>query len=254
MRRPLAVIELLSPIFCGDWASYGEGVQLAPECPPGAIVLADLVQRPAVLRAILERRAAMLRCEDLRPVASAWVMRYLALLLPPVMAAATVLRRVFPLAVDRVSISLDEEGNVRVFHLPHLGDVRPDAGAPLRYGSLMDDHLAPLFAAIVHGTRLPQKILWSNAARRLATLFDEAIPRLDEPAVAAVDRAWLLETPCWGASRANPMYASPDNTVLKAQGGDKVHRDCCLNYRLPGEGYCGACPLDQTRGAWVQWG
>lgn len=78
-------------------------------------------------------------------------------------------------------------------------------------------------------------------------------------ALIAADRAYLLEQEKWPDGRRNPLFGRRKQaTSQSSQQSSRdepilLHRQCCLHYRLPGETYCGACPLSpalrQARGA-----
>lgn len=126
-----------------------------------------------------------------------------------------------------------------------------EAGTAARYGPLVMDHCAPLFAAMERHTRLPAKVSWSNAARHLEAVLEQAAALAPQQPRIAHDAAQLLHSPHWASQppRANPLYRAQRHVrIARADGGwgDEValHRECCLYHLLPGDGYCGRCPLD----------
>ncbi|RRH92377.1 siderophore-iron reductase FhuF [Variovorax beijingensis] len=251
---PLAgrlVIALLEPLFPGALAVHAERLQCADAVPAGALRVADLAHSRPLLADVLHlhaRARGAAGARDLRPVASAWSLDYLSALLPPVVAAASVLQHVFPVSAEHIWVRLDDKGTPSSFHVLHLGDARRGADAAQRYAPLLWQHLQPLFTALCSLTRLAPKILWGNTARHLEPIFDMALAATGGAAHIAHDRDRLLHHPAWPdeARPANPLHARCREVrpVDAGQGRPvKLHRQCCLYYLLPCEDYCGACPL-----------
>jgi ferric iron reductase protein FhuF len=222
------VIPLLEPLFPGELAVHGEKLQCADAVPPGALRVADLAQSPAPLADVLQRNARYrgVAGTDLRAVASAWSLEYIAMLLPPVMAAASMLQHVFPVAAEHTWVRLDAHGGPASFHIRHMG--RP----------LLWQHLAPLFEALAGTTRLAPKILWSNTVRLMEPVFDVALAATGGAPSILRDRQLLLHSATWpNELRPNPLHGRERSHPVK------LHRECCLNYLLPHEHHCNACPL-----------
>lgn len=243
------MIALLEPIFQGDWRPYGDSLSCGP-APDGAVAVTRLLADDALLDMLVRRYAAHLDTDDMRPAASAWSNAYLEALLPPVAAAATLLGHVFPAAAADMALTLDEHGAPVAFHIASEGAALSGADAYRRYHALLIEHLTPLFAHLARRCRVPEKILWGNVARFLDNLFREA-GELSEAAgkLAARDGAALLEQPQRPNGGRNPLYTRARTVLVPAtqDGGERqvtLHRQCCLYYLLPGEGYCGRCPLD----------
>jgi ferric iron reductase protein FhuF len=234
------VIPLLQPLFPGELAVHGEKLQCAAAVPPGAVRVAELVQSPALLAGVLRQNARYrgVAGTDLRPVASAWSLEYIAMLLPPVMAAASMLQHVFPIAAEQAWVRLDAHGAPAGFHIRHIGRPHHGADAAERYAPLLWQHLAPLFEALAASTRLAPKILWSNTARLMEPVFDVALAATGGATSIVRDRQQLLHSAAWpGAPRPNPLHGRERKHPVK------LHRECCLNYLLPHEHHCNACPL-----------
>ncbi|WP_395350979.1 siderophore-iron reductase FhuF [Variovorax sp. UC122_21] len=248
------MIPLLKPLFQGELAEIGEKLQCAATPPVGALRVSDLLRSEAVLADIIARQARWRRVSsgDLRAVASAWTLDYLSTLLPPVVAAASVLQHAFPMAAAQVWLRMDDDGNPLDFHILSLGEARHGTGTAQRYGPLLRQHLQPLFETLRALTRVPTRLLWSNTARYLEPVFDQALALTGGSAPIARDRDRLLHEPAWpgadggAATVANPMQRR-QRVVQRLHEGRpvalKLHRHCCLYHLLPGEGYCGACPL-----------
>jgi len=246
------LIPLLSPLFQGALASVGEKLQCAAAVPSDAICVEDLLQ-PETLRATLQRQAGFRRetGSDLRAVASAWALEYVGALLPPVVAAASVLQHVFPMVAAQVWVQLDPHGNASAFHLREMGGPRAGRSPAECYGPLLWQHLRPLFAALVELTHVAPKLLWGNVSRNLEPIFDQALALTGGSVSILQDREHLLLSPEWPADGGGPPCANPlrgrQRVVHRLHGGErtsmKLHRQCCLFHLLPGETYCGACPL-----------
>ncbi|MFN3988504.1 MAG: siderophore-iron reductase FhuF [Rhodocyclaceae bacterium] len=240
---------MLKPLFPGKLAAYAEALTCGDTASPGLLPLSELLDSPTSLDQLLARQAHLLGCSDRRPVASAWMLKYVGLLLPPVAAAATVLEHVFPVGVECLALRLDEHGTPRAVVIPHLGEHAHGLSSRERYDTLLDSHLTPLIDALSARARLPTKILWGSVSRHLAPLLDQAaVFANDLPPLAmrvAADKDYLLGHEKWPDGRRNPLFGRRRFTTPPDSKATPVllHRQCCLYYRLPGEGYCTACPL-----------
>jgi len=244
------MIPLLAPIFRGELAHLGEGLQCARTPPPGAVRVADLLQPGSRLAEVLRTHARFRRHGDAdqRAVASAWTLRYAEVLLPPVVAAASMLHHVFPLSAEQTWVRLDGNGDVVDFHIVELGESRRGASTAERYAPLLREHLAPLFDALAGLARIAPKILWGNVSRHLEPILDQGLQLTGGSAGIAQDRTWLLYEAEWpgAGTGANPLHGTRREVMRRHEGRDiplRLHRQCCLYHLLPGEGYCGACPL-----------
>ncbi|WP_148713619.1 siderophore-iron reductase FhuF [Chitinolyticbacter meiyuanensis] len=239
------MIPLLQPLFRGDWSAYAETLVCAP-APADAIPVSALIGQPPLLQDVLAKQARYRRAHgtDLRAVASAWAMDYLWALLPGVVAAASVLQHRFAMAPDTLAVQFNAIGLPTAFYLRDEGKALPGSDTMARYGELLHGHLLPLFAALTAQSRVPRKILWGSAARYIEGILDQAQAQLGRLPGLLADRDLLLEQPTWPGGERNPMHArrrcvaQPDQAAPLA-----LHRQCCLYYLLPGEDYCGACPL-----------
>lgn len=242
------MIGLLEPLFRGAWAPYGETLACAAQPPADALRVADLLCDPALLANALRRHAAHLGASgDLRPVASVWSLHYLWALLPPVVAAASVLQHAFPVLPTQMSVTLNGAGEPTCFYIPDEGATCAGAGTASRFDGLLRGHLQPLFAALSRQARVAPKILWGNAARYLDSIFEQALRLAHDAPAIAQDREHLLNMPVWADGSNNPLHTRQREAMhIEEDGGASaitLHRQCCLYYLLPGEGYCHACPL-----------
>ncbi len=242
------MLALLEPIFQGAWRPYGATLTCASAMPPDALAVSRLLADEALLGEMLQRQAHRLGSGDLRVAASWWSNAYLEALLPPLAAAATLLHHGLPATANDMALSLDRQGSPAVFHITSLGLPLDGADAQQRYGALITDHLAPLFARLAALAGVPPKILWGNASRFLDNLLREAASLPGAAARVAADRSALLEQAHWADGSRQPLHARARTIrIVDGGGGDArvtLHRQCCLYYLLPTEGYCGRCPLD----------
>ncbi|QNK71393.1 siderophore-iron reductase FhuF [Variovorax sp. PAMC26660] len=251
LPRP-SVIALLEPIFRGELAPLGERLVCTRDLPPDALRVADLASSTEMLAGVLHRHAKFRRVEDndLRAVASAWSLAYLSVLLPPVVAAASVLQHGFPVAASQMWVQFDGRGAPSHFHIRELGAPLHGTDTAQRYAPLLWHHLAPLFEAVAGLTRLAPKILWGNVARVLEPILDQAVALTGGAAPITQDRAHLLQSAAWPQAATNPLHGR-QREVVQWRGGrqvpTKLHRQCCLNHLLPDEAACSACPLALPR-------
>lgn len=240
------MIPLLAPLFPAEWAAFAEPLQVCATPPADAVCVARLIDQPQLLARALQRYADELGVHgpDLRAVASAWTLDYVWTLLPGIVAAASVLQHGFAVAAADLYVQLGAHGRAQAFYLRGEGEAQTGLSTAARYDTLLWRHLQPLFAALHQHSRLPRKILWGNAARHLETLLDHALSATGHAPHVAADRAVLLDHAQWPDGRRNPLFSTPCS-VLKpgAAAPLTLHRQCCLFNRLPGEDYCGACPL-----------
>lgn len=242
------MIPLLAPLFQGDWTAYADKLSCAAEWPAGTVPVAHLLGCGPLLGATMLRYAAHRNVSgnDLRAAASAWSLEYLWALLPATAAAASVLQHVFPMRAEDVALSLNDFGAPIRFHIRHEGCAAPASPPAVRYGPLLDAHLDPIFKAISRQTRVTLKILWGNTARYLEAILDQALVLTGNAERIALDKQILLQRPVRPDGSPNPLFG---RQRISARNEDRattpllLHRQCCLFYRLPGQSYCGACPL-----------
>ena len=237
------MIPMLEPLFRGDWAPLGEAL-VCGDAPAGALPVQVLVRDEARLHEVMANHARHrgVTGADLRAPASAWVLDYLGVLLPPVVSAASVLQHGFPVQAEQMWVQLDTRGSAHTFGVPHEGRPQPGAGTAARYEALLEGHLGPLFEAVARHTRVARKILWGSTARRLDAIWEQALRLPGVPASVEADRDALLAHAHLPDGRPNPMHGAR-RVVSFPEGPVRLHRQCCLYYLLPHEGYCGACPL-----------
>jgi len=212
---------------------------IAPDADTPLVDAAALLQ-PARLKAQLDVAAAQAPQVDRRAVVSMWSAWYLAILIPPALAALSARARAPSLRPADVSFSLAAEGHVTgvAFARCETGD--GDAFA--RLTGLVRAHLEPFVAALV-AEGASARLIWGNAAP-YAHWAAEALSAGDGGAAAMR----LLSAPVLADGEANPLY---DRLRAVDENGARVmrRRVCCLRYLLPDMPDCGAsCPLPEVRG------
>ena len=231
----------LAPFFPGPLRPYGEGLTARPAPPdakPGAR-LADIDGIAELVRGY----GKALGATDLPALASWWTRRYCLAIVPPVLVSAVVLERALPVSLDAIEVSLARDCRAERIH---IGDTRTVIGHDfvVAIDLLVRQNLAPIFQAMAP-LRASPRVLWSHAAEFVQTVGEVLC---GHPAVEASRRAALAE---WlaNAGALGPAYRPLTPRQLPSKqasiDGDarRVRRVCCLNYRLPGEDYCGVCPL-----------
>jgi ferric iron reductase protein FhuF len=249
------MLDVLQPIFRGDWAKYGESLELAgtPCVRPS---IAQWLAEPAQLESALARHAEALNsARDRKAVASHWMLRYLTALLPPIVALSSLLKYRVPADWRAMALTLNEQGAPEVFAVNHAGVPLPNADCAARYDSLLWQHLEPLIRQLNHQTKTPIKTLRGSVRRILIEIFGHALQLVkDDAALSSAlmeDRHWLLESPIWPDGRRNPLFLRHRCVLVSHPDGarlERLHASCCLAYRLPALEHCHACPLSPPRG------
>lgn len=237
------MMTLLEPLFQGEWASAGETFSdLA--APQTAIPLSHLYQDPGLLRMLLELHAQALGSDNLRPVAVSWALNYFWTLFPPFIAAASILQHRFSL--QAASFTFNDDGTPACIYLARQGE--SIIGSPMaeRYDELVWQHLQPLIEVLAQQGKVSRRLLWGNATRRLKNVMEPIILKTEGAAHCQQDQQALLFEARWPDGRINPFFA-PSKQIKKVVNQQittlDLHRECCLFYMIPHEGYCIACPL-----------
>jgi ferric iron reductase protein FhuF len=232
------MLAVLAPIFHGPLAPYADTLVLPGE-KPGAMPLSELIA-PAGLDAALERVATHFGGDDRRVLASLFSIHYVHILMPVMVVAQLVLGRHLPVAVDALSVVLDEDGLPDHFVLPHDGHADDEGDPFVRFQPLIFDHLEPVFRALSARSGLSAKVLWTNAANLYEAILRELEGAGFSPGVVAAGER-LVNSPRWPDGRRNPFHA-PVRYVEGPGGERRWRRVCCVSYLLPERGYCSNCP------------
>ncbi|MFC5996793.1 (2Fe-2S)-binding protein [Pseudonocardia hispaniensis] len=118
----------------------------------------------------------------------------------------------------------------------------PAAAARAFTDLLVEEHLAPLVAAVRAQVRISERLLWGNAASSVAA--GKRLIGTGRPAAAAraarIAGAVLDRGPFTGSGERLPP--SPPDVEWTFR-----RRSCCLYYRVEGGGICGDCVLGAAR-------
>jgi ferric iron reductase protein FhuF len=213
---------------------------LVPLPAPGAMPARLLLEREGPA-ALLEAARRHRPGAEERALASLWSRWYFAKLIPPVLACGLLAGRSLPLSPAETGIVLGADGMPRAIALPHAGEVTSEHDPLLRFAPMIRGHVATVVECLSAHVRLAPRILWNNAA----VYADWALRRMAEepgvPAAVARRALALLEAPTLPDGGANPFHA-PLRDIQGPAGPLRLRRQCCLLYRLPGEGCCRTCP------------
>lgn len=97
----------------------------------------------------------------------------------------------------------------------------------------------PLIAAMRPRARIGARALWMSVAETCASILVDALPAGTSEAGAEVAVQELVG----GASEL--LRARPEVIMLRSGDAQRLAllgRDCCVNFRIPGESYCTTCP------------
>ena len=100
------MIDVLAPLFRGEFEAYRDVLVLADDPRPGMPL--DLLLAPAAFGDVLGGFAQRYNGDDRRALASLWAKHYIVKLLPPVMGATLLLRWRLPLSLHDTAVVLDE--------------------------------------------------------------------------------------------------------------------------------------------------
>lgn len=173
-----------------------------------------------------------------------------------VMVAAYALERRVPiLDPDTLGVTLGEWGtpeaavlpNTRFWCLPEdpdadHADAHPVAGEQALRDRLRESFIQlcePLIAVMRRRGRIGARALWIAAAERCAGTIVDALP-LDSSLIPAQDDVQALV-----GIPGSPLRANPEIVLLQAgehHGLVMLGSDCCANFKIPDETYCGGCP------------
>ncbi|MER9109520.1 siderophore-iron reductase FhuF [Mesorhizobium sp. M0938] len=226
----------MAAFFPGKLAAIAESLVL--EDDPRPHVLGAAFLDGDRLRQVLDAFAANYAEPDEQAVATQWSKWHFSQLLPPVLVANIAADWQLPTAIDRIGIVLSPDRRTLAIRLPGEGARRPVSGAQ-RFSPLIEDHLAPLIAAISRASGLPVKTLWSNAGNVAETVVSECAAFLGEAHPGVTDARALLAARLWPDGRRNELFEP-----IRYREGRRRRRICCLRYRIASLPLCKSCPLD----------
>lgn len=209
---------------------------LAPFCAAmargggSARARAGRLSEPRCFDRALSSFAAAYEEPDRAALVSLWSMYYLASLIVPTAVALLCRDRILPVGFDELGMTIGP-GGLAAFRLRGTG--RPASGHR-RFDTLVEGHLVPFVALCAARAGLSPRVFWSNAAVMLDWVLGEIDTTATLPA-ARVEAEALLDGRAGACRLAHPLRATSN--------GGRMRRVCCLRYRLPGVGDCGAtCP------------
>lgn len=240
------MIDVLAPLFRGEFEAYRDVLVLADDPRPGMPL--DLLLAPAAFGDVLGGFAQRYNGDDRRALASLWAKHYIVKLLPPVMGATLLLRWRLPLSLHDTAVVLAEGYLPQAFRLSGKGEpFAADVSDPFElFSALLDDHLQPLFQALSSQVKLSPKVLWSNAGNYFENLLN-LMARAGMPAERLAAGHVLLQTRIRPDGSRNPLFQPVQYLpVNDEQGQPTLRRErkvCCVRYLLPELELCGNCPL-----------
>ncbi|MCV3208006.1 siderophore-iron reductase FhuF [Mesorhizobium sp. YC-39] len=228
----------MSAFFPGKLAAIAESLVLEddprPHVPGAALLDGDRLRR------MLSAFATNYAEPDEQAVATQWSKWHFSQLLPPALIANIAADWLLPTAIDRIGIVLSPDSRTLAIRLPGEGARLPVSGVQ-RFWPLVEDHLAPLIAAISRASGLPAKTLWSNAGNVAETIVSECAAFLGEAHPGVTDARALLATRLWPDGRKNDLFEP-----VRYREGRRRRRLCCLRYRIASLSLCKSCPLDKV--------
>lgn len=221
--------------FTGALEPFGRTL-LAADDPRPLHGVPELL-RPDVLDALLLKvYGPELVSSHLPVLVSQWSKYYFMQLIPPVMAASLMKDWHWPLAVDQVSLALDERGLPAGIRLGP-GKVEPTLDPLQRSAHLLDDNLQPFIAALSIYGGVASGVLWGNAGDYLENCLTQLRPLTNRP----LD-AWeaLLNCQYRPDGSRNPLFKA---VSYIGEPPCRQRRSCCLSYQVEWVGRCEHCPL-----------
>ena len=233
----------LKAVFAGEHAWCGEKMMLSSNLDD-AVPLADFLTGDG-LAETLDRYAAQHGNADRRAAASFWSLYYFSALAIPYVVARRA-ETTLPIAIDRMTIALGDDGLPRAFGLPHEGDWGDDGDIVDFATPLVEEHLARVVAVLKERTGISTRLAWNNAA----VYIDYAFNATDRAPIAGEDH-WparpLFDRPLLAHGSPNPFHGCLRHE-LEAGVTHCRRKVCCLRYKLPGIPGCGElCALPELR-------
>ncbi|GHC22271.1 siderophore-iron reductase FhuF [Aidingimonas halophila] len=212
--------------------------------PPEHALTGSELQNTETLDALLEKFAAQYDHGDRRAVASLWSKWHINAVLAPTLLANLILERELPIALEDTRLVVTSEGRTERLCLAHEGTPLASRSPFIRFETLLDGHLAPLFTTLSALSGASPRVFWSNAGNvfeHYATMIEQH-PQAS-PGIAK-DAQALLESRHYPDGRRNPLYRPIRYIESRNQDVKRVRKLCCLRYLLPEIDYCGNCPLE----------
>ncbi|CAM5327713.1 hypothetical protein MAUB1S_05687 [Mycolicibacterium aubagnense] len=177
---------------------------------------------------------------DLQAVATQWSKWHFSVALTPVLALNIAADWQLPFSIDEIGVVLSSDSRTEGLRLPGSGQKVRFDNAHHRFSSIADDHLAPVVSALSQASKLPSKVLWSNAGNVVESVISECAAWLGEEHRAIRDARAFLASRTWPDGRRNDLF----EPIRYAETGARRRRICCLRYRMDSLPLCKSCPLD----------
>ncbi|MGL4290342.1 MAG: siderophore-iron reductase FhuF, partial [Phreatobacter sp.] len=144
--------------------------------------------------------------------------------------------------LGEIGLILTADGRAEALRLCQVGAAFEPVSAERRFAALIDDHLAPIIVALARETGITPRVLWSNAGN----YFEHAVAMGERSAAATcpglIHGKELLASRKRSDGRPNPLFAPIYYLDEQGRTGRR-RRICCIRYLIPGQGYCGVCPI-----------
>lgn len=176
---------------------------------------------------------------DAQAVATQWSKWHFSIVLTPVLALNLVADWRLPLALDQIAVLLSPDSRTMAIRLPDAGGRTRFDNAHDRFAAIVETHLAPVVSALSQASRLPAKVLWSNAGNVAEAVVAECAQQLGEGYAGVRDARAFLASRAWPDGRRNELFEP-----VRYAAGLRRRRICCLRYRINSLPLCKSCPLD----------
>lgn len=236
----------LKTVFSGEHAWCGEKMMLSGALA-GAVPLTEFFASDG-FSAALSTYAAAHGGSDRRAIASMWSLYYFSALAIPYIVARRLGEQALPVAFDRMTLALAEDGLPRAFGIEDAGvwSENTDGDVLSLLSPLIKTHLAETVRHLKAHGGISERLSWNNAA----VYIDYALTATERENVPGTD-GWvgrpLFERITLPDGSVNPFLGCLSHE--KEEGGIVCRRKvCCLRYLLPGIPSCGdLCALPSQR-------
>jgi len=216
-------------LFNGPFAAFGQTL-LAAEDPRPVRPLLEVLRPESLDALLLNIYGPELMPAQRAVLVSQWSKYYFMQLIPPVVVASLVFDRHSSLALDQVSLVLDERG------LP--GGVKLGSCEGGSLSELLEENLRPFIAALSAYGAVPGSVLWGNAGDYLESCLVKLSAFTDVSLEAGYG---LLRDRTLGDGRRNPLFKAISYVGEPAR---RKRRTCCLSYQVEWVGRCEHCPVE----------
>jgi ferric iron reductase protein FhuF len=242
MSEPTLTGLLWSPSFfaelcsflIGDLARFQYGL-VGPDDSRPDVRAEDLLD-DATMTMIIERFNAKFGQTDPRAIMSMWASIYFTDVIPPLLTANIMLDLAPMLGLSQVSFIMSKSLRIEALKIPRDLVSLADAGAAIRFDSLVSAHLVPFIELVARRAHVTRRVLWSNAGNvfEAFTLKLKAVTG-DRPGFQHARELLTMPTLC---GRRNPLFEP-----VRYVEGRRIRRVCCMRYLIPNQNVCGVCPL-----------